>query len=129
MTRELGALKEMRTVVEEGERLIAQTKRIDPEFAIDPAKSSAMTLTSGLLNYAAKASPSLSDARQLVRSFEPASEKTMVVFANGIHDLHRLISDRSVTSDAARLQQGTMLQNLRIELSAAEEAAFSAQTG
>ena len=129
LTRELGALKEMRTVVEEGERLIAQTKRIDPEFAIDPAKSSAMTLTSGLLNYAAKASPSLSDARQLVRSFEPASEKTMVVFANGIHDLHRLISDRSVTSDAARLQQGTMLQNLRIELSAAEEAAFSAQTG
>ncbi len=128
LTRELGALKEMRTVVEEGDRLIAQTRRIDPNFATAPDTAPEISLTSGLLNFAAKTSPSLSDARQLVRSFEPASEQTMVVFANGLHDLHRLISDRSVASDTARLQQSTMLQNLRIDLSAAEEAAFSTQT-
>lgn len=127
LVRELSALKEMRTVVEEGDNLITQTQRIDPDFASDPAAASAIDLTSGLLNYAAKAAPSLSDARQIMRKFEPASEQTKVVFANGLHDLHRLISDRSVASDAARLQQGARLQELCIELSAQEEAAFSAR--
>lgn len=129
LVRELGALKEMRTVVEEGDNLIAQTQRIDPDFASDPAAATAIELTSGLLNYAAKAAPSLNDARHLMRKFEPASEQTMVVFANGVHDLHRLISDRSVASDAARLQQSARLQEMRIELSAQEEDAFSAQAG
>ncbi|MEM6312185.1 MAG: HrpJ domain-containing protein [Pseudomonadota bacterium] len=136
LTRELSALKEMRTVVEEGDRLIAQTRRIDPNFAKDMDTEPAIKLASVLLNYAAKTSPSLSDARQLIKSFEPPpdgdkddtiKEQTKVVFANGLHDLHRLISDRSVVSDAARLQQGMMLQNLRIQLSTDEEAAFSAQ--
>ncbi|WP_341367308.1 HrpJ domain-containing protein [Yoonia sp. BS5-3] len=125
LVKELSALKEMRTVYEEGDRLIGQVQRIDPSFAPDSAQSST-ALTSALLNYCAKTSPSLSDARRLVEGFEPASEQTMVVFANGLHDMHRLISDRSVASNPARLQQSTMLQNLQIELSAKEEAAFSA---
>lgn len=127
LTRELGALKEMQTVFEEGGRLIAQTKRIDPDFGANGDGSEQVKLTSDMLNFSAKSAPSMSDARQLVKDFEPAAEKTLVVFANGLHDLHRLISDRSVTSDSARLQQSAAIQNLCIERSAAEEAAFSAQ--
>lgn len=126
LTRELATLKEMRTVMEQGEHLIHQTKRIDPSFAQGTEGASAKTLTSRLLNFAAKPSPSMTDTRQLIKNFDGTGEQTLVVFANGLHDLHRLISDRSVISDSARLQQSAMLKNLRIELSAAEEAAFDA---
>ncbi|MEL6841450.1 MAG: HrpJ domain-containing protein [Pseudomonadota bacterium] len=140
LTRELGALKEMRTVVDAGDSLITQTRRIDPDFAMDTETDPAIKLASALLNYAAKTSPSPSDARQLINSLEPEAKQnkesdikekakeaqTKVVFANGLHDLHRQISDRSVASDAARLQQGMMLQDLRIALSIDEENAFGA---
>jgi type III secretion system YopN/LcrE/InvE/MxiC family regulator len=126
LNRELGALKEMRTVFEEGNRLINMTQRIDPSFGTGPDAAGPIELTSALLNFSAKQSPSLSDARNLVKQFEPAEEATLVVFANGLQDLHRLMSDRSVTSASARVQQVSMIENLRIELSAAEEAAFTA---
>ena len=125
LNRELGALKEMRTVFEEGNRLINMTQRIDPSFGTGPDAAGPIELTSALLKFSAKQSPSLSDARNLVKQFEPAEEKTMVVFANGLQDLHRLMSDRSVTSSSARVQQVSMIENLRIELSVAEEAAFT----
>lgn len=127
LTRELGALKEMRTVVTEADRVLAKTRRIDPSFSPDESDKPVIKLTSDFLNFAAKASPSLSDARKLVQAFMPADEKTMVVFANGLHDLHRLVSDRSFASDQARLQQSHVLLGLRTELSQAEEAAFAAQ--
>ncbi len=126
LTRELGALKEMRTVFEEANKLIDQTQRIDRSFANGADAAGPIELTSALLNFSTKQSPSLSDARAILKKFEPATESTMVVFANGLQDLHRLMSNRSVVSDSARVQQNTMIENLRIELSAAEEAAFAA---
>ncbi len=127
LVRELGALKEMRTVFEEGNKLVDLTQRIDPKFATGPDAPGPIELTSALLNFSAKQSPSMADTRNLVKQFEPAAESTMVVFANGLQDLHRLMSDRSVISNSARVQQGTMIESLRIELSAAEEAAFAAE--
>jgi len=129
LTRELGVLKEMRTVVTQADRALANTRRIDPDFiADDKSDKPVIKLTSDFLNFAAKASPSLSDARKLVPELEEGKEKTKVVFANELHNMHRLVSDRSFASDQARLHQSQALLGLRTELSQAEEAAFAAQT-
>ena len=124
LTKELGKLKEMRTVFQASDALIVQTQRIDPDFANGVGGVGPTELTSAMLNYCAKPSPSLADAQGILKDFNQHPESTVVTFANGLHDLHRLISDRSYPSDSARVQQGKMIEALRIDLSAAEEAAF-----
>ena len=128
LTRELSALKELRTVVEGADKLIAQTQRISPDFASDAEIAPEIKLASNLLNFAAKASPSLGDARKLLQGIQPLTEHTKIVAANGIHDLHRITSDKSILSNEARLQQTSVLQKRRSELSANEEAANAANS-
>ncbi len=129
LIKELGKLKEMRTVFHASDALITQTQRLDSNFANGVDGADPTELTSGMLNFCAKQSPSLADAQGILKAFAHHSESTVVTFANGLHDLHRLISDRSYPTDSARVQQSKMIEALRIDLSAAEEAAFEANAG
>ncbi|MEO9529408.1 MAG: hypothetical protein ABJG32_18670, partial [Roseibium sp.] len=131
LTQELGKLKEMRTVYQASDDLIHTIQRMDPQFAspqiVDgPNANGPEVLTSALLNFCAKKTPNLSDARQVIKPYDDSAVDTIVVFANGLHDLHKMISDRSYPSNEARLQQGSMLEALRIDLTAIEEQAYEA---
>ncbi|MEL7390067.1 MAG: HrpJ domain-containing protein, partial [Pseudomonadota bacterium] len=118
LVRELSVLKEMRTVVTEADRVIVKTRRIDPQFMPDDESDNyAIKLTSDFLNFAAQVSPSLSDARKLVPELADGQEQTKVVFANELHNWHRLVSDKSLASTQARLHQSQALLSLRVELS------------
>ncbi|MEP3665153.1 MAG: hypothetical protein ABJN42_00290, partial [Roseibium sp.] len=124
-------LKEMRTVYQASDDLIHTIQRMDPQFAspqiVDgPNANGPEVLTSALLNFCAKKTPNLSDARQVIKPYDDSAVDTIVVFANGLHDLHKMISDRSYPSNEARLQQGSMLEALRIDLTAIEEQAYEA---
>lgn len=128
LIKELGQLKEMRTVFEASDELIVKVRRIDHSFANGVDANGPVELTSAMLHFCTKQTPNLSDARQVIKPFDSGAADTMVVFANGLHDLHRHISDRSFPSDQARLHQSKVLEGLRTELTEIEEQAFEYET-
>jgi type III secretion system YopN/LcrE/InvE/MxiC family regulator len=124
LTTELGNLKEMKTVFEESGHLLNQTRSIDAKFANNPDSPGQTELTSRLLDFCSKSTVGLSDVNQILTGFDQSDERTVVTFATGLQNLHRLVSDRSFPSDSARLQQGQVLVSLISNLSEMEEQAY-----
>ncbi|MEM8794564.1 MAG: HrpJ domain-containing protein [Pseudomonadota bacterium] len=128
LVTELGKLKEMRTVFHSCDELIQQTQRIDKTFANGANAGGPTELTSAILNFCSKPTPNLSDARLILKDFKSDNEGIMVVFANGLHELHRSVSNKSVVSDAARLHQSTALTALKTDLTEIEEQAYETKS-
>ena len=122
---ELGKLKKVRSVFEAGADFLRRTERI-----LAPAErglADPKQLASRLLNFCAKPTVNLADARLLLDPLEPASPESQVIFANGLRELHAEVPDDVMPSAEARLQQCAALGTLLNHVVAAEEAYYESR--
>lgn len=123
LTTELGKLKKMRTVFEDGKELIKVTDRIAPRS--ERGKLEPLKLTSRILNFCGKRSAvTVPDARVILAPLVAAPPQLQVVFINALIDLHARIPGDIMPSPQALLQQKTVLGTLRNQLVEAEEIAY-----
>ncbi|WP_062012835.1 HrpJ domain-containing protein [Aureimonas sp. AU4] len=153
---ELGKLKKMSTTLEMAEDLARTTNRLlrpddqptdyskvkcpacraresrqevlkTPSVCRTCRSGAALDIAGLMLSYASRQSAGSGDARQLLHPYAQCSLATQVAFANGLHDMHRQLSDEIMPSPQARLQQSAALSALNEELVNAEEAAWQAE--
>jgi type III secretion system YopN/LcrE/InvE/MxiC family regulator len=123
LTTELGKLKKMRSVFEDGKELIRLTDRIAP--ASERGRLEPVKLTSRILNFCGKRNTvTVADARGLLVSLEGASPQHRLVFFNGLINLHAQIPSDIMASTQALLQQKTVLATIRNQLVEAEELSY-----
>lgn len=120
---ELGKLKGLKSVLQLSERLVGETRRLVPNG--EKSWLDALDTASRVLNFAAKATVSMADARGLLGAMAEASPASQVAFGNGLRLLHGAIPD-AVMPAGARGQQVATLTLLQNNLVAAEEEAFAA---
>jgi type III secretion system YopN/LcrE/InvE/MxiC family regulator len=154
---ELGKLKKMSTTLEMAEDLARTTDRLlqpddqptdysrtkcpacrareSRQEAMKPVvkcrtcqSGAALDIAGLMLSYASRPSASSGDARQLLQPYAQCALSTQVAFANGLHDMHRQLSDEIMPSPQARLQQSAALGAMNEELVNAEEAAWQAES-
>ncbi|MCP8939540.1 hypothetical protein NK718_13520 [Alsobacter sp. SYSU M60028] len=121
---ELGHLKRMRTVLDGAEGLVRTTARCVRGADLP----SAADATAALLTFASKPAVSRADVRSL---FPPRLDEPLglVVWGNGLRDLHAALPDGIPPGPAARAQQTGQLLAFLDELVAAEEARHAASIG
>ena len=121
---EIGKLKKMQTTYEMCRDLIVRTDRLLPRQ--EKGLTNPNEVTSRLLNFSAKATVSLTDAKSLLGGMEKAGPQGQVVFANGLRGLHGELPDEIMPTPQARTQQITALSSLLNNLVAAEEDFYAA---
>ncbi len=119
---ELSKLKKMQTVFEQGKELIRTSERLMDRK--DRGRANPVDLTSRVLNFCAKSTASVNDARLLLGPLSDSAPQSQVVFANGLRSLHSDVPDEVMPSPQARLQQNTSLISLLGQLVDAEEAHY-----
>ncbi len=129
LIRELGVLKNLRTIFLGVVKALENTRSIDPEFCPDAKKDEcANRLMKIFVDFIDKGSPSQKDARKFLEWRKSLGSRTEVILVNAIIDLHRDLSDRVYPSVSARLAQLKELIRLCIDRSAREEEEHAAQS-
>ncbi len=124
LLQELGKLKRIKSVLASCQDLTVKLGRLFGPVAaalLEPKQ-----IASRVLNFAAKATVGLADAKALLGPVAQSSAANQVALANGLRELHAAIPDDIPPSKPARLQQVTMLTSLQNLLVAAEQDEFVA---
>jgi type III secretion system YopN/LcrE/InvE/MxiC family regulator len=119
---ELGKLKQIKSVLGMSSELIGQTERLLPDC--DRGVLKPVDVTSKVLNFVAKPSPSLPDAEGLLGVIKTTTAAGKVVFVNGLLTMHGMVPDEVFPSFQARPLGKSVLISLSTRLVEAEERAF-----